>query len=405
LIRDSVRIAVRAILANRLRSALTMLGLIIGVSSVIILLAVGRGAQGAIAGELEDLGTNVLTVLRRGEVGPNQTGTQSRDVELSLEDVEALQNRGEAGGILRAVPVLNTRVTLTWQGATYAPSSFAGTTLDYLSAQNVRVDAGRAWDADDERRRERVVILGRTVSRELFGSANPLGERISVNGRRFEVIGLLKAQGGGGPFDEDDVILVPFGAAESNLTGSGSELGQILVQATSQEATTLAETTTRETLLEEHDIEDPGDADFQIFNQAQIRAVADTTFGLLRLLLGAVAGISLLVGGIGVMNIMLVTVSERTREIGIRKAIGAQRIHIVGQFLLEALMLSSLGGVIGVAVGVGVAQIGTEAFQPIVTWTSVVVAFGVSMLVGLFFGSYPANRAASMRPIDALRFE
>jgi putative ABC transport system permease protein len=404
-IRDSARIAVRAILANRLRSALTMLGLIIGVSAVIILLAVGRGAQGAIAGELEDLGTNVLTVLKRGEVGPNQTGTQSQDVELSLDDVEALEDRGAAGGIRRVVPVLNTRVTLTWRGATYAPSSFAGTTLDYLDAQNVRVDAGRAWNADEERRRERVVVLGRTVSRELFGSAQPLGQRISINGRRFEVIGLLKEQGGGGPFDEDDVILVPFEAAESNLTGAGSELGQILVQATSSDATALAERTIRETLLEEHNIDDPGDADFQIFNQARILEVANTTFSLLRLLLGAIAGISLLVGGIGVMNIMLVTVSERTREIGIRKAIGAQRRHIVGQFLLEALMLSSLGGLIGVIVGVGVGQLGTEGFQPVVTPTSVVMAFGVSMFVGLFFGSYPANRAAAMRPIDALRFE
>ncbi len=405
MIGDSARIAIRAILANRLRSALTMLGLVIGVSSVIILLAVGRGAQVAIGGELEDLGTNVITVLRRGEVGPNQTGTESREVELSLDDVEALQEHGAAGGIRRVVPVLNTGVRLTWRGATYLPSAFAGTTLDYLDARNVGVDAGRAWEPQEERTRARVVVLGRTVARELLGSTDPLGERVAINGRRFEVIGLLEAHGGGGPFDEDDVIIVPFGAAESNLTGSRGELGQILVQATSEEAIPLAERTVRETLLEEHDLENPGDADFQVFNQAQIRAVADTTFSLLRLLLGAVAGISLLVGGIGVMNIMLVTVSERTREIGIRKAIGARRVHIVGQFLLEALMLSSLGGLIGAAVGIGVAQLGNEVFQPVVTPTSVIVALGVSMLVGLFFGSYPANRAAAMRPIDALRFE
>lgn len=405
MIRDSVRIAQRAIRANRLRSALTMLGLIIGVSSVIILLAVGRGAQAAIGGELEDLGTNVITVLRRGEVGPNQTGTQSQKAELTMDDVEALEDRGAGGGILRVAPVLNTGVRLTWGGATYAPSSFAGTTPTYLEAQNVKVERGRLWDVEEERTRRRVALVGPTVVEELFGGADPMGERISVNGRRFEVIGVLKAQGGGGPFDEDDVLIVPYGAAESNLTGAGSSLGQILVQATSQEATPLAERTIRETLLAEHGIEDPGDADFQVFNQAQIIAVASTIFSLLRLLLGAVAGISLLVGGIGVMNIMLVTVSERTREIGIRKAIGAQRRHIVGQFLLEALMLSSLGGLLGVALGVGVGQISVSNFSPEVTPSSVLVAFGVATSIGLFFGIYPANRAAAMRPIDALRYE
>ncbi len=405
MIRDSVRIARRAILANRLRSALTMLGLIIGVSSVIILLAVGRGAQGAIAGELEDLGTNVITVLRRGEVGPNQTGTQSQKAELTLDDVEALEERGVGGGISRVAPVLNASVTLTWRGATYAPSAFAGTTPTYLDAQNVTVETGRLWDQQEERTRRRVVILGPTVVKELFGSTDPMGERISINGRRFEVIGVLKPQGGGGPFDEDDVLIVPFGAAESNLTGAGGSLGQILVQATSQEDTALAERTIRETLLAEHNIDDPGDADFQVFNQAQIIAVASTIFSLLRLLLGAVAGISLLVGGIGVMNIMLVTVSERTREIGIRKAIGAQRRHIVGQFLLEALMLSGLGGLLGVALGVGVGQISVQSFSPEVTTSSILVARGVAVFIGLFFGAYPANRAASMRPIDALRYE
>ncbi len=400
---DSVRIALRAIRANRLRSGLTMLGLAIGVGAVILLVALGNGAQRAINKQLEDLGTNTLTVFPRGVIGPNK-GTQSRPPKLSLDDVAALQRRGPAAGIRRVVPVITPSATMVWNGTSYSPQVLAGTTPLYLATQNFAVARGRLFDETDDRERRRVMLVGQTVIRKLFGGESPIGQRVAVNGSRFEVIGVLASRGGG-PVDQDDLVVAPLGAVESNLTGANPDLGSILVQATSRSTIPLAQRTIRSTLLDTHHITDVNDADFDIFNQSMILEVANKTTAILTLLLAGVAGISLLVGGIGVMNIMLVTVSERTREIGIRKAIGAQRSQIIGQFLLEALVLSGLGGLIGVVGGVGLGSLGTKAFQPAVSLTSVIVAFSVSVLVGLFFGLYPANRAAALRPIDALRYE
>lgn len=402
---DSVRIAVRAMLAHRLRSALTMLGLSIGVSAVILLVAVGNGAQRAINASLEDLGTSVLVVLPRGTIGPNQTGTQSREAELTLDDAQALRRRGPAAGIRQVIPTLNPAAArMVWHGNSYSPTAFAGAPPPYMTVQNYDVARGRRYTADEDRDRRRVLLVGETVVDELFEGQDPLGERITVNGVSFQVIGVLESRGGL-VIDEDDLGLAPFGAVESNLTGPDGPLGSILVQATSPAAIPLAEREIRATLIEEHRIDNPDEVDFQVFNPTSILAVANQSAEVFTILLAGVAGISLLVGGIGVMNIMLVTVSERTREIGIRKAIGAQRSDIVGQFLLEALVLSAIGGLAGVAVGVGLGQLGTESFQPVVTSGSVVLAFTVSVLVGLFFGIYPANQAASLRPIDALRYE
>jgi len=401
---DSVRIAVRAMLAHRLRSLLTMLGLTIGVGAVILLVAVGNGAQAAINAELEDLGTRSVFAFPRGTFGDN-TGTRSRAPELTLRDAEALRRRGEAGAIGSVVPILRPSVTMTWRGTRYSPEEFAGSTPEYLSAQNYKLARGTTFDEGDDRQRNRVMILGQTVVRELFGGRDPIGERVSVNGARYRVIGVFAARGEGFGGDQDDAAVAPFGAVESSLSGANSPLQSILVQATSRQSTGIAEQAMTQTLLDEHNIENPDDADFLVFNSSSIIAVANTTTQIFTYLLAGVAGISLLVGGIGVMNIMLVTVSERTREIGIRKAIGAQRSAIVGQFLLEALVLSGIGGLIGVIAGVGLGQVGAGSFQPIVSWPSVVVAFTVSVTIGLFFGIYPANRAAALRPIEALRYE
>jgi putative ABC transport system permease protein len=403
-VRDSIRIAVRAMRANRLRSGLTMLGLSIGVGAVILLVAVGNGAQQAINGQLEELGTNSLSVFTRGRIGPNSTGTHSRRAELTLDDVKALRRRGESAGIRTVVPVLNPPVTFSYRGTSYSPLAFAGTSPSYLVAQNYGVARGRLFSAADDRERRRVMLVGQTVVKEVFNGRDPIGKEVGVNGSRFEVIGVLEARGGD-VVDDDDIAIAPFGAVESNLTGPNPPLGSIVVQATSRQTTGLAQREVHATLLAAHHIDDPKDVDFDIFNSSLIREVADTTARILTFLLAGVAGISLLVGGIGVMNIMLVTVTERTREIGIRKAIGARRSHIVGQFLLEALVLSMLGGGAGVVVGVGLGQLGSAEFQPHVSPTSVIVAFSVSVMVGLFFGLYPANRAAALRPIDALRYE
>jgi putative ABC transport system permease protein len=401
---DSVRIAVRAMLAHRLRSLLTMLGLTIGVGAVILLVAVGNGAQAAINAQLENLGARAVFVFPRGTFGDN-TGTRSRTPELTLDDVEALRRRGEGAAIDAVVPILQPTVTLTWQGRRYAPEGFVGSTPRYLSAQNYRVESGASYTDRDDRERRRVAIVGKTVVRELFEGRDPIGEQMSANGARYEVIGVVDERGEGFGGDQDDVVLAPFGAVESSLAGANAPLASILIEATSRDTTGIAEAEVTRTLLDEHNIDNPDDADFLVFNSSSIVNAANTTTQVFTFLLAGVAGISLLVGGIGVMNIMLVTVSERTREIGIRKAIGAQRSAIVGQFLLEALVLSGIGGLIGVIAGVGLGQVGAGTFQPIVSWPSVVVAFTVSVTIGLFFGIYPANRAASLRPIEALRYE
>ena len=402
--RDAVMLAVRAMRANRLRSALTMLGLSIGVGAVILLVAVGNGAQRAIDKQLEELGTNTLSVFPGGRIGSNSVAPRGRAPELTLDDVAALRRRGEADGIRSVVAVLNPSVTFTREGESYSPAAFAGTSPSYLTAQNYRVGRGRLFTAEEDRARRRVIVVGQTVVDEVWEGTDPLGEEVSINGARFRVIGVLEERGED-VVDDDDIAIAPFGAVESNLTGSNPPLGSILVEATSRDATEQAEAATRETLLATHRIDDPDDVDFDIFNASLIRNVANTSARVFTFLLAGIAGISLVVGGIGVMNIMLVTVTERTREIGIRKAIGAQRSDIVGQFLLEALVLSVLGGVAGVVGGVALGQLGTAEFQPAVSWLSVVVAFCVSVLVGLFFGLYPANRAAALRPIDALRYE
>ena len=408
---ESLRIAVRGILANRLRSLLTMLGVMIGVSAVIVLIAVGNGSSQAVRRQLEQLGTNVLTVFQGGGFlgrggGGSRNGTASRSSALTMDDVEALQKQENAPDLKSVSPVVNTQVTATYQGATYSTSQFVGTNAAYFEANNDEVAAGRLFTDADYESRSRVVLLGETTAESLFGSAAlAVGSKILLNGVRFEVIGVLAPKGSTGPFNQDDVAIAPLTAVEDTLTGQNSTLSSIVTQATSSDATDAAQAEIISTLLSTHDVTNVAAADFSVFNQASLLAASSASNRVFTVLLGAVAGISLLVGGIGVMNIMLVTVTERTREIGIRMAVGARRSHIVSQFLVEAVLLAMIGGLVGVVGGLVGSRFQIVGVQPIVAPYSVFLAFGVAVLVGIFFGSYPANRAASLRPIEALRYE
>ncbi len=418
-LRESTRIAIQGLSGNLLRSALTMLGILIGVGSVIVLVAVGNGSSVAVQKQIEGLGTNTLVVFRArggfggggggggfGGGGRATNGTQSSVSQLTMKDVTALGDKSQAPDLKAIAPVITQgSVTATYSGATYSPGQFVGTTADYLSVRDYTVAQGSAFTSQDVTDRNRVALLGQTVVTNLFGSADPVGATVQFNGIDYHVIGVLTPKGSNGAQDQDDVVITPITAVQDTLAGANAALSQITIEAKSRGAMTAAADEVTTVLLGTHHITNPTSADFQVLNQATLLSTASSTNSVFTVLLGIVAGISLLVGGIGVMNIMLVTVTERTREIGIRKAIGARRSDILGQFLVEAILLSLLGGIVGVVLGLGVSKFRIVGVTPVVAWYSVALAFGVAVAVGLFFGLYPANRAASLRPIEALRHE
>ncbi len=406
---ENLAIAVRGIFTNRLRSALTMLGILIGVGSVILLVAVGTGSSAAVKKQLSSLGTNTLTVFKSGGFGGpgggNRTGTQSQSVTLTAADVKALQDKVNAPDVSEVAPTVNASATGTYQGSTYTPNQFTGTTANYAAISNDQIDQGQLFTTTDVEQHNKVVVLGTTVATNLFGSGtNPVGHTVQFGSASWRVVGVLKSKGTNGIQDQDDVVLAPVTAVQDALTGSTGGYNGITLQAKSSSRAAAAQNEVESILGSRHP-STTGTSNFRVLNQASLVATSNSTNRVLTVLLGAVAAISLLVGGIGVMNIMLVTVTERTREIGIRKAIGARRTDILGQFLVEAMLLSLMGGIAGVIAGVGGSRFKIVGIQPVVQLYSVGLAFGVALLVGLFFGIYPANRAASLRPIEALRYE
>jgi putative ABC transport system permease protein len=403
---EIIRFAVRGLSANRLRSGLTTLGILIGVASVIILTAVGNGSSQQIQKNIQRLGTNSLTIQTGGGggFGRRARGGASTAKPLTIADAVALSNKTTAPSIKSVSPVATANVTCAYEGSSSAPQNFVGTWPSYFEASNDVVSKGTYFSNADVVQGKHVIILGQTMVDNLYGTVDPLNTQIICGGQPYTVIGVLTKKGSTGFQDADSIAIAPLSTVQQTLTGYGS-VDSIIVEAVSATATDTAQTEISAILNERHKIMNAAKADYRIFNQASLLTATSSNSAVFTVLLSSVAAICLLVGGIGITNIMLVSVTERTREIGIRKAIGAPRGAILGQFLVEATLLSLIGGIAGVVVGIIGSHFQIVGVTPVVVPSSVVLSFCISVAIGLFFGSYPANRAASLKPIEALRYE
>ena len=400
--------ALESLSGNKLRSGLTVLGIVIGVAAVIAMLAVGRGAEASITGSISGIGTNLLFVFRG-----SQNDSIRNPKPLTMGDAEALRDQFAAPSVAAVAPALEGEATVVFSGEQASPQLF-GVTPDYFQVRNLNVTEGELITEEHMLGRASVVLLGPEVAETLFGHADGVtGETVRIEGQPFRVIGVLESKGGGAFGSEDNQVLVPFTTAQTRLIrrSTSDRVDIIFVQAVSGDVVTQASEEISAILRTRHRTEVGAD-DFTVFSQQDLLTTFQSITGILTIFLGGIAGISLLVGGIGIMNIMLVSVTERTREIGLRKALGARRRDILIQFLTESSLLSLIGGIIGILFGwlisFGVGQIAAAsdtAFTPIVGADAIALATIFSAIVGLFFGIYPANRAASLEPVEALRYE
>ena len=399
--------ATESLTSNKLRSGLTILGIIIGVAAVIAVLAIGNGTQESILGEIQGVGTNLLFVT------PGGSEEVRNPKPLTLLDAEALAEPISAPSIDSVAPVLNGRAEVTFSGGNKS-TTVVGVTPEYADVRNVALSEGEFINATDLSGRASVVLLGTDVAEALFGRTFGLvGERVRIDGQPFRVIGVMEEKGGSSMGTEDDQVLVPLTTAQTRLLQrlTPNEVDTIFVQAVAADSVPLAAQEISLILSSRHRTE-IGAEDFSVLTQQDFLDLASTITGVLTIFLGGVAAISLLVGGIGIMNIMMVSVIERTREIGLRKALGARRIDILGQFLIESSLLSLVGGFIGILLGWGlsliVEQIAAGSGTPIVpvmSLESILLAVLFSAGIGVFFGLYPANRASQLEPVEALRYE
>jgi len=405
---EAFRVALDGLTANKMRSFLTMLGIIIGVSAVIVMVALGQGVAKATQESIARLGTNVLNVRpnsqRTGAVSMG-AGTEQN---LKLEDAAAVL--AGCPSVKAVSPEVRGSVTVKY-GNENTKTTVYGTGPDYFAIRNLPLESGTKFTEDDIKRRAKVAVLGAEVKDTLFGRQDPVGRTIRLNGQSFRVLGTIKYRGGGGFRNPDDQVVVPVTTAMRRVFGQ-DYLNAITAQAVTESKMFQAQEEIMQVLARQHKLRPDEEPDVRVFNQADITESANQQSAFLTMLLAGIALVSLIVGGIGIMNIMLVSVTERTREIGIRKAIGAKRRDILYQFLIESITLSLVGGIIGILFGIGVSLwMGTPStsgglgFPMLLSIPPMVIAFGFSAMVGTFFGIYPAMKAARLDPIEALRFE
>ncbi|WP_123040597.1 ABC transporter permease [Cohnella candidum] len=386
---QGIKMAFKSIMANKLRSLLTMLGIIIGVTAVIALVSLGQGATKSVTEQVQSLGTNLLTVNILGR------GTTST---LTAKEADQL---GDISGIQYLAPASTSNASVK-NGTESVSVSVVGTNSEYADVREYKVATGRFLSQIDLDFYQKVAVLGSQTASDLFGSGNPIGQYVQINGARYKVVGVLASKGSTTNGSSDEVVMIPESSAERLFKQKGVRTVYVQVQQHDQIDSVVSQL---EAALSK---KFRGNTDsYRVFNQSDILSTLDSVTGTLTLALGGIAGISLLVGGIGIMNIMLVSVTERTREIGIRKAIGAKRRDILTQFLIESMALSGLGGVLGIGIGIGAARLASTMLKMQVEFSVqiILVAFVFSVLIGVIFGMFPANKAAKLKPIDALRFE
>jgi putative ABC transport system permease protein len=396
-----IKVALKSLLVNKLRTFLAMLGIIIGVGAVISMLALGAGAKKRVMERIASMGTNLLVVHpgQRGFRGVMSDTSQ----RLKLEDAKAILE--QVPDVYQVAPVVRGNSQLKYLNKN-TRSNVIGTSVTYFTVRNFEIDKGRSFTEGEVKRMARVAIVGPTTANNLFEENSPIGEMIKIKGINFRIIGITKSKGSRGRHDPDDQVVIPYTTAMKQLFGL-DYLHEIDIQAADNAILDKVQEATTALLRRRHRLFEGMPDDFHVHNQAEIVETASEVSRTFTVLLGSIAGISLLVGGIGIMNIMLVTVTERTREIGVRKAIGAKDRDILLQFLIEAIVLSGLGGIIGVALGIGAAQMIAKwtQFLTVAKLSSIILALSFSEVVGIFFGYYPARSAALLDPIEALRYE